>query len=278
MSPISKKNRLITVVLALLTALPLLAQPDFDPERDVVLRSILYPHRFVNIKNGFLIIEIGIPEDIYFTKNDNDIFNIQLDYDEDYLKLEKHNIHYNNKNDKDLLDAWLAVINIPINQICDVKDDKNIVITGKVRFEVSVKFTKELISESIVKEFSEELVLGTSQLNKETFFDFPIRTSILNPVLIGGERAIKRYTRKHFLSPYETGPDVPGKVMVCFLVTKDGTTQDVRTIQVRPYGLGFEEAGKRVMESMRFLPGYSTLDNNYIEVEMNKIITFDEDY
>lgn len=74
--------------------------------------------------------------------------------------------------------------------------------------------------------------------------------------LIGGERAIADYILRHNLYPRVAhDAAVFGKVLIGFIVGKDGKTREVRALKEKPPGLGFGEAGVKVMKAMTFQPG-----------------------
>ena len=78
----------------------------------------------------------------------------------------------------------------------------------------------------------------------------------VKPQLIGGNQTIADYIRRYNLYPsmaYEAG--ISGKVMISFIVGKDGKTRDVKVMQEKPANLGFGEAGVKVMKAMTFTPG-----------------------
>lgn len=93
------------------------------------------------------------------------------------------------------------------------------------------------------------------------------------PILTGGNQAIANYIVKHDLFPRmarEAG--VSGKVLVEFVVDKDGNTREVTAIQERPPGLGFGEAGVKVMKAMTFQPGMQR--DRPVSVRMQQPISF----
>ncbi len=93
------------------------------------------------------------------------------------------------------------------------------------------------------------------------------------PVLTGGNQAIANYIVRHDLFPRmarEAG--VSGKVMVEFVVDKEGNTREVKAIQERPPGLGFGEAGVKVMKAMKFQPGMQR--DRPVSVRMQQPISF----
>jgi len=78
----------------------------------------------------------------------------------------------------------------------------------------------------------------------------------VKPNMVGGDQAIADYIIKYNLFPkmaQEAG--VSGTVMIGFVVDVDGSTKDVKILQEKPVGLGFGEAGVKVMQAMRFSPG-----------------------
>jgi TonB family protein len=78
----------------------------------------------------------------------------------------------------------------------------------------------------------------------------------VKPQLNGGIQAIQEYIIKHNLYPkmaYEAG--VPGMALIGFSIDKDGNTTGVHIIQEKPEGLGFGDAGIKVMQAMKFTPG-----------------------
>jgi len=95
----------------------------------------------------------------------------------------------------------------------------------------------------------------------------------VKPMLKGGEQAIADYINKYDLFPKmarETG--VSGKVLIGFTVGTDGKTRDVKVIQEKPPGLGFGEAGIKVMEAMEFTPGMQR--DKKVAVAMQQPISF----
>lgn len=93
------------------------------------------------------------------------------------------------------------------------------------------------------------------------------------PVIEGGNAAIQAYIIKNNLfPPLAAEAKISGKVMVEFVVKIDGTTTDVRVIQEKPEGLGFGEAGVKVMQAMRFSPGFQR--DKPVQVRMQQPISF----
>lgn len=95
----------------------------------------------------------------------------------------------------------------------------------------------------------------------------------VQPQLIGGPEAIAEYIKTHDLFPRiarEAG--VSGKVLIGFVVNRDGVPTDVHVIQEKPPGLGFGEAGVKVMQAMRFTPGMQR--DRAVSVSMQQPITF----
>ena len=95
----------------------------------------------------------------------------------------------------------------------------------------------------------------------------------IKPTLIGGNAAIADYIKKNNLFPRmarEAG--VSGKVLIGFVVDKEGKTREVKVIQEVPEGLGFGEAGVKVMTAMCFTPGMQR--DKPVAVRMQQPIKF----
>ena len=93
------------------------------------------------------------------------------------------------------------------------------------------------------------------------------------PRLIGGEQAIADYIIRHDLFPEVAQENnVSGKVMIGFIVDKEGNTRDVRVLQEKPAKLGFGEAGVAVMKAMKFTPGMQR--DKTVSVQMQQPIRF----
>ncbi|HHE47000.1 MAG TPA: hypothetical protein ENL08_04790, partial [Bacteroidetes bacterium] len=82
MNPIWKKHGLTTVVLVLLTALPLLGQTGFDPERDVGLSASVKPSAIPAAGSGELVIELKLPQGVHITNLDFGFFFVRPDLTE----------------------------------------------------------------------------------------------------------------------------------------------------------------------------------------------------
>ncbi len=93
------------------------------------------------------------------------------------------------------------------------------------------------------------------------------------PTLKGGDAAIRNYIIKHNLYPKmacEAG--VSGMVLIGFIVNKEGIPTNVKVMQEKPPGLGFGEAGVKVMKAMRFTPGMQR--DKPVSVQMQQPIRF----
>lgn len=101
----------------------------------------------------------------------------------------------------------------------------------------------------------------------------PIYMVEVEPQIIGGNTAIANYIMEHDLFPRmarEAG--VTGKVLIEFVVDKNGYTRDIQVAQERPLDLGFGEAGIKVMQAMRFTPGIQ--NDRAVAVKMAQSIRF----
>ena len=95
----------------------------------------------------------------------------------------------------------------------------------------------------------------------------------VKPLLVGGEQAIADYIRRYDLFPrVARDAGVSGKVMIGFTVGTDGKTRDVKVLQEKPAGLGFGEAGVKVMQAMTFSPGMQR--DKPVAVPMQQPISF----
>ncbi|MBM3326449.1 MAG: TonB family protein [Calditrichaeota bacterium] len=93
------------------------------------------------------------------------------------------------------------------------------------------------------------------------------------PQLIGGEAAIQDYINKNNLYPkVAADAQISGVVMIGFIVNKEGVPTEVSALQEKPQGLGFGEAGVKVMRAMRFSPGYQR--DKPVSVKMQQPIRF----
>jgi len=95
----------------------------------------------------------------------------------------------------------------------------------------------------------------------------------VKPTLTGGNAAIADYIVKNNLFPKmarEAG--VSGRVIISFIVGPDGKTRDVKVKAERPEGLGFGEAGVKVMQAMKFSPGMQR--DRAVSVPMEQPISF----
>lgn len=97
----------------------------------------------------------------------------------------------------------------------------------------------------------------------------------IKPQLIGGTKAIMDYIIKHNLYPemaFESG--VTGKTLIEFSVDTEGNTINVHVVDEDPEGLGFGEAGVKVMKAMRFSQGVQR-DNPVIVKSVRQLIKFE---
>lgn len=95
----------------------------------------------------------------------------------------------------------------------------------------------------------------------------------VKPTLVGGNQAIADFIVKNNLFPKmarEAG--VSGRAIISFTVGPDGKTRDVKVKQERPEGLGFGEAGVKVMQAMTFKPGMQR--DRAVSVPMEQPISF----
>ncbi|MDP8240151.1 MAG: energy transducer TonB [Candidatus Hatepunaea meridiana] len=93
------------------------------------------------------------------------------------------------------------------------------------------------------------------------------------PQLVGGQQRIANYIIKHNLFPkMASEAGVSGKVLIGFVVDKEGKTKNVKIIQEKPPGLGFGEAGVKVMKAMTFTPGMQR--DKPVSVQMQQPIRF----
>ncbi len=96
------------------------------------------------------------------------------------------------------------------------------------------------------------------------------------PILIGGYAAIDAYIEEHDLFPkLAREASVSGKVMIGFIIGTDGVPYDFNVGGERPPGLGFGDAGIKVMRAMRFTPG--KLKGRSVRVRMKQPIAFSSD-
>ncbi len=93
------------------------------------------------------------------------------------------------------------------------------------------------------------------------------------PILIGGNSAIANYIIKYDLYP-KTARDarISGRVMIEFIIDRDGVTRELSVAEEIPKNLGFGEAGVKVMQAMRFTPGMQ--NDHYVAVKMKQPIKF----
>ena len=76
------------------------------------------------------------------------------------------------------------------------------------------------------------------------------------PQFPGGKHALNRYIREHLTYPFEAlKHNVQGKVNVEFVVGKDGTLTEIRTVGAK-LGYGLEEIAIKIFQGMpKWLPG-----------------------
>ena len=76
------------------------------------------------------------------------------------------------------------------------------------------------------------------------------------PQFPGGKTALNRYIRDHLTYPFEAlKHNVQGKVNVEFVVGKDGTLTEIRTVGAK-LGYGLEEIAIKIFQGMpKWLPG-----------------------
>lgn len=96
------------------------------------------------------------------------------------------------------------------------------------------------------------------------------------PELIGGLAAISEYISKNNLYPrFAADNNISGKVMIGFVVDKEGNPTNLTIIDERPPNLGFGEAGLKTMQAMKFTPGFQR--DRPVAVRMQQPITFKVD-
>ncbi|MFH0766091.1 MAG: TonB family protein [Calditrichota bacterium] len=77
------------------------------------------------------------------------------------------------------------------------------------------------------------------------------------PELIGGLKALSEYIQKNRLYPrFAAENRISGKVMIEFVVDKEGNPTQVTVLEEKPPNLGFGEAGVQAVSAMRFTPGH----------------------
>ncbi|MBM3328707.1 MAG: TonB family protein [Calditrichaeota bacterium] len=93
------------------------------------------------------------------------------------------------------------------------------------------------------------------------------------PVLIGGPEAIRDYIVRNNLFP-KVAEDarISGDVLIELVVDKEGLPKSIVVKQEKPPNLGFGEAAVKVMQAMRFQPGYQR--DKPVQVRMQQRIRF----
>ena len=93
------------------------------------------------------------------------------------------------------------------------------------------------------------------------------------PVLAGGTQAINDYIVANNLFPeMATENGISGVALIGFIVNTQGIPEDVKVMQEKPPGLGFGDAGVKVMRAMRFSPGMQR--DKLVKVPMQQKIVF----
>ena len=120
-----------------------------------------------------------------------------------------------------------------------------------------------------------EIVEFDFDIYLESLFDETIDFFIveIKPELIGESLAILKYINEHDLYPEMARvAGINGDVIIGFTVGQDGIPQDIFTVQEKPQGLGFGEAGIEAMKHMRFKPGMQR--GRPVSVSMQQVIRF----
>lgn len=93
------------------------------------------------------------------------------------------------------------------------------------------------------------------------------------PRMIGGAVSLYAYLRDNDLYPeMARQAGVEGLVQVGFVVGVDGMPRDIEVLDVRPRGIGFEEAALTAIAAMRFEPGVQR--DKPVPVRMTQVIRF----